>query len=266
MNLEEFLAKHKDKLVITAPVDGAGTPAWGEPVPVNSRVRLLGTDEYILVELDGETWPLRMDGSFFEPPQLTTVHGIDVSSYQPLDLTHTIAFLEPRPEHVVVRMYLEEEYPPIETSIRQAASAQQAGCSVGGYVWCYDSLTPERTIHGALETAGKCGVKLPILWLDIEEYAGQPGPQEWWISLAVELCDDAEVRVGLYTAKWYWDKHHAGSVTFGHLPLWAAQYDFASPPADLSLFKPFGGWTKAAGIQWTSTPVDRNVFSSAVTV
>lgn len=249
--LEDFLEEHRERLTITS-------NQWGFPIRVNDNVRLLGTDEYLLVELNDLVWPIPIDMSFFVQPT-TIIDAIDVSSHQPRNLTQLITQLQPK--HVIVKLYLRGvESVPQQYSIDQARSARDNGCTVGGYVWCYRTVSAEQTIVLALETAEKAQIQLPTLWLDIEEYDGQPGPSIAWIHEALAACESLGVRAGIYTAKWYWDKWHPGVTDFGDVPLWAAQY---GPKPSLDQFKPFGGWTKAAGIQWTSEPIDQNVFNGA---
>lgn len=192
------------------------------------------------------------------------ISAIDVSSWQPRDLSGIIA--DHQPQHVVVRLYLPEESPPQDHTRGQIASAIAAGCTVGGYVWCYRYLDPERTVRDAIALARSCDVVLPVLWLDCEDYRvdgelSDPGPDAAWLRAAVAACDDADVLPGIYTAKWWWIPS-IDTDEFAVLLLWAAHYDGVPTLSSVPLF---GGWEQASGKQYASTPVDQNVFEDSVT-
>lgn len=187
---------------------------------------------------------------------MTIAYSIDVSNYQPADLGPLIA--QHKPQHVVVRLSTESQH-HVDIARQQLATALQAGCSVSGYVWAYFDLPPvEHTAH-ALSVAD--GFPLALVWFDCEDDC-PPGQLENWLSQAVDLTEQRGHRAGVYTSKGWW-QGHGDSQGFTRLPLWAAQPDGI---ASLDIVGLFGGWTAAAGKQWSTTggTLDRDVFDSAV--
>lgn len=199
------------------------------------------------------------------------IHGIDVSNYQPRDLSGIIA--EHRPGHVVVRMFLPEERPPQEHSMDQIKSARSNGCSVGTYVWAYRSLDPRKTVRDAIDLARRCELEPPVLWIDCETYVEggevrDAGPDAEWLRTAVDECRVLGVQPGIYTGAWWWRQYMSNSAEFADLPLWTATYDEV---ADLGKVALFGGWTRAGGKQYSEQlpdgrSLDRNVFLEEVCV
>ena len=197
------------------------------------------------------------------------VHGIDVSSYQPRDLSGIIG--EHQPAHVVVRMYLPEERPPEEHSRSQVKSARANGCSVGAYVWAYRSLDPYPTIRNAVGLARRCDLEPPVLWIDCESYREggvlkDAGPDAAWLHAAIDECRTLGVTPGIYTGGWWWREYMGNTTEFADLPLWTAHYDEI---ADLGKVALFGGWTRACGKQYSEKlpdgrGLDRNVFLEEV--
>jgi hypothetical protein len=192
----------------------------------------------------------------------TVVPAIDVSSHQPRDLRHLIR--EFRPAHVITKLYLPEESIPQAHTRAQLDSAQAAGCTVGGYVWCYRSLDPAKTVRDAVGLARSCGVELPVLWLDCETYEGStfdPGPDAAWLRAAVAQAERLGVRPGIYTGHWWVRDHFPGGAAafadFNQLPLWLADYD--GLPA-LNFRRPFSGFTRLHGKQYSADGLDLNVF------
>jgi hypothetical protein len=195
----------------------------------------------------------------------TIVGAIDVSSHQSRDLRTIIS--AHRPKHVVVKLYLPEESVSQDHSRAQIASARAAGCTIGGYVWCYRDLDPRKTIRDAVTLARSSGLSLPILWLDCETYnvngeVRDPGPDAPWLHAAVAEARALGVKVGLYTAGWWWRGFMANTREFAELPLWLAEFDGKSDIEDVNLF---GGWTHASGKQWSDKlpgggALDQDVF------
>lgn len=256
--LKAFIAQHRDVLTVAE----GGT--WGN-VHVVGNAALAGFDHHLVVELDGAVFPVPLDESFWatpaEPPTpVGIVQAIDVASYQPRDVTTLVRELGC--EGVIVRLYLPAENPSQDHSLAQIASAQAAGCVVGGYMWCYPDLDPHQSVIEALALAERAGLNLPVLWLDLETYEGAPGPNALWLRRAIAQCEANGVQAGFYTAKWYWDAYMPGFTEFGtaDVPLWAAVYEDLPQGQDLDHWVPFGGWGHLTGKQWTSTPVDRNVM------
>ena len=199
-----------------------------------------------------------------------TVTAIDVSSHQPSDLSQIIGIH--KPDHVVVRMYLQKEAPPQQNSIDQVNSARAAGCSVGAYVWAYRSLDARESIRDAVNLAKQCGMDPPpVLWIDCETYAPDgkhvedPGPDEAWLLDAVDECKSLGVRPGVYTGAWWWNAviYMNASTKFTNLPLWSCQPDLV---ADLSSASAYSGWKSVMGKQWDTRKLDFDVFDAACTV
>lgn len=189
------------------------------------------------------------------------VPAIDVASYQPRDLGDIIR--EHRPAHVVVRMYLPGERPSPQHSIDQVSSARAEGCTVGAYLWAYQSFGPRESVRHALELARLCGMDPPpVLWIDCETFLDrEPGPDADWLRTAVEECRVQGALPGIYTAGWWWRGYMANTREFADLPLWTAEYDGI---ANLGKVQLYGGWTRACGKQWAGTGLDRDVFLEEV--
>lgn len=183
--------------------------------------------------------------------------AIDVSSHQKPDLTSYI--VEFNPDVVIVKCYLPEELIPQSYTVAQAYSAAQHGKEVWGYFWGYASLDPRKSARDAYALLKQIGGKR--LWLDVEPYHDSDTetvtiPSVEWIRQAIDEGQRTGITIGIYTGKWVWDIYFSGVTEFSHLPLWAAVYD--------GPFVPFGGWTEPEGIQWTSTPIDQNIFKDGI--
>ncbi len=139
--------------------------------------------------------------------------------------------------HVVVRISLED-------GARQAITAEQLsalrarGVPVSGYIFPDYNRIPADYLSELFDLAGD----LHSLWLDLEP-PGMPSFaafRDW----ANDARAASRVPVGIYTAAWCiaqipdWE----GLPDF---PLWDANY---APFTDLSVN--FGGWTRAAGVQY----------------
>lgn len=163
----------------------------------------------------------------------------------------------------MVKLYQEIESVSQDHSREQLRSARDNGCTVGGYVFGYAGTNPVRTVLDVVGLAQAEGVSLPVLWIDVESYEGEPGPDVEWIRDAVSECNRLGIRPGIYTGRWYWDAYLPDVTEFSHLPLWLAEYDNDPNVDNVTLF---GGWNEAAGKQFTSTPVDQNVFRPQYTM
>jgi hypothetical protein len=201
----------------------------------------------------------------------TLVRGIDVSSHQASDLRTLIG--QHRPAHVVVKLYLPVENVSGDYSRAQITSAKAAGCTVGGYVWCYGSEDPRKTVRDAIGLARSAGVELPVLWLDCESYTvggevRDPGPDAAWLRAAIDESRELGVKPGIYTGGWWWRERMNNSREFADLPLWAADYNGNADIEDVRLF---GGWTHASAKQFaeklpSGAGLDQDVFSIEVAV
>lgn len=213
--------------------------------------------------IDVRRYPHLVEPPAFAPAAPTTlavdlVHAIDVASYQPTDLSDLVHRLGA--QHVVVKLYQTVERIGNRTvaadhSRAQIASALANGCSVGGYIWGYAERDPVQSVRDGMQLSRSCGVELPILWLDIEPYPSDNSvPGAAWIRAALAECAAQGGRGGIYSGRYVWDR--LGHPQFPGVPLWTADYNNR---ADLDV--PGYGEMRVVGHQYTSTPVDRNVFS-----
>ncbi len=200
-------------------------------------------------------------GGVIVPDRTGLVRGIDVASYQPTDLTALIR--QHSASHVVVKLYQSVENIGGRTtgaqhSAAQLASALANGCTAGGYIWAYGSRDPRVSVRDGISLARSCGVELPVLWLDIEEYPSDHSiPNSIWIETALDECAVQGVRGGIYSGRYVWQK--IGSPAFPGVPLWTADYN-ERPDLDVPVY----GGMELVGHQFTSTPVDQSVYLPAV--
>ena len=142
----------------------------------------------------------------------------------------------------------------IDLARRQLAILQSAGFRLHAYVWpCnkdLDDYIPE--VHSIMTF-----FKLPYIWVDVEESSINV------IESLARLCPHPEFRVGIYTSASMWLELMANTVTFSHLPLWYARWDYK---ADMSDFVPFGGWRTAVMKQYDATDprFDYDVYDPAI--
>lgn len=188
------------------------------------------------------------------------VSGIDVSNHQDRDLTSLIRTLGAR--HVVVKLYLGLETPPQDHSRDQLTSARANGCTAGGYFWLYATEPAADQVKDIADSFDLSAI--PVLWIDVERYpADQTIPGEVHIASALDECDRLGITAGIYTSQSEWGRIGSPS-TFKDRPLWTAFYS-TPPEAALDTTPLYGGWTRDMcwGHQWTSTPIDRDVFRRA---
>ncbi len=195
-----------------------------------------------------------------------TQKAMDVSSYQPRNLSALIA--THKPQHVIPKLYLPIENVSQEHSRAQIRSAWANGCTVGGYVWCYGSADPYATIDSVVTLCASVDLILPLLWLDCETYADDPGPNADWLSRAVDHAErDYGMTCGIYTGLWWINGHFPGGQAefsnFARLPIWLSDYDGNPDINDVTLPQ---GWTEAAAKQYTATPVDLSSIRDQYTV
>jgi GH25 family lysozyme M1 (1,4-beta-N-acetylmuramidase) len=182
--------------------------------------------------------------------------GIDVSNYQPADLSGLIAQYDPT--HVVVRASTESSRHRT-IARQQIRSALDAGCTVSAYIWAYFDLPPAE--HAADAISVMDGLPVERYWVDCEDVC-PPGKLEDWLSRAVALIEARGKQSGVYTSRGWWQAH-GDSHGFTRLPLWTAQWDEVPTLESVVLY---GGWRSAAGKQYSTTgeTLDRNVFDGAV--
>ena len=168
--------------------------------------------------------------------------AIDVSNYQPRDLSNLIQTYAP--DVIIIRIQLPTEHIPPGYTHDQAASAHAWNIPVQAYVWGYGDADPVWTMVNAVRIYREISAQGP-LWLDCEADI-----DEDWVRDAIVVGEALGVTVGIYTGFWWWQSHIVGD--FGHLPLWVADYGSTSPRLP-------HGWDKYVWWQWTSDPIDQNV-------
>lgn len=162
----------------------------------------------------------------------------------------------------MVRLYLPEERPPQEHSLEQIASAKANGCSVSGYMWLYQNADPVEAARRAMSLAVIAG-DISRIWIDWEPYTDRTAPPVSKVLACAQEIEWDGFKAGIYTGRWF-AANQPGVDLLGDYPLWTADYSTA-PASEPPLTPPlYGGWAEAAGHQWTSTPLDRNVFLSSV--
>lgn len=122
-----------------------------------------------------------------------------------------------------MKYYLPFETVPQEHTRAQVRSALANGCTAGAYVFLYPGVPMVESINAAVDLAASIPIQWPLLWLDVEEYAGESlTPAE--LHQAVSQCDALGVPCGIYTSRYMWSK--LGNPTgFEARPVWGAQYD-----------------------------------------
>lgn len=202
---------------------------------------------------------------------MSILRALDVSSHQSRDLTTLIRAHQPK--HVIVKLYTAWESVPWDHTAAQVRSALDNGCTVGGYVWAYRSVTPERMVDDLIARCASIGLVLPLCWIDCETYhdrsgnVADPGPDAEWLARFVEQAETVYgMACGLYTGAWWVDGYFPGGreafAQFKRLPLWLADYD-GDPTLDSALLP---GWPTVACKQYTSTPVDLNAIRGEYTI
>lgn len=191
------------------------------------------------------------------------VQAVDVSNWQGPIRQYLAKWAAWGVEHVVVRLSTESAALQ-DMAMGQLAESHRAGLSTSGYVWCYFDQRPEPLINAALKVAQDTpGVELATVWLDAEDTVPVGTDAIAWLRAAANHLGFIGYRVGMYTAGWWWQRYGLSDGKLTDLPLWAANYD--GDPS-LEAFRPFGGWTKQAGKQWTDQPLDRDTFAAWVTL
>lgn len=223
-----------------------------------------GAGVYLLPEGTTANRFLASDSGPSPPLDPTAIlEGIDVASYQPRDLTALINGCSPRPDHVVVHLYLGQPYESVDQdhTREQLSSAQANGCSCGGYYFGYPANNPRESVRRALSVADSAGgFWPPVLWLDVETSDwGMVG--ESWIAAAMEETEKQGAVPGIYTAAGMWSQL-GNPTTFAHVHLWNAWWN----EQHNLVMQPYGGWqSPSAGHQWGVVDnLDRNVFAALV--
>jgi hypothetical protein len=99
------------------------------------------------------------------------------------------------------------------------------------YIWPQNQ---DLTVYMPLVHGLMIRYAIPIIWVDVED-------SEVNVKQAVQqLSEHPEFKTGIYTSLYMWQRWMNSTVTYSHLPLWYAQYDYWP---DMSTFIPFAGWT-----------------------
>lgn len=155
---------------------------------------------------------------------------------------------------------------PPEPMADAAQSLLDVGITVHGWyalIYFGSPFGVTRDTKWAAMLARRFGVNR--VWLDCEIDASAvgftdavtptPASRVAEIQACRKLVEDAGLSPGIYSAPWWWRPNTGNSTEFSDLPLWFANYgrnDGTQPPLP-TLPEPFGGWTKAAMHQYTST-------------
>lgn len=139
-----------------------------------------------------------------------------------------------------------------------AADIMATRCVVAGlpilgvYAFLYFGIDTLGQTQTAIDVALRHGVGR--IWLDCEstgQYDAASGPTQRQDELAAccDLVSAAGLDPGIYTGGWWWPGN-MDSAAFSHFPLWHSEYpnDGHAIP-DVA----YGGWTKVAVHQFTST-------------
>ena len=125
-------------------------------------------------------------------------------------------------------------------------------------MWLYSTADPRAGVRDAIELARSEGVELPVLWIDVETYTDGSIPGSLVIEAALDECWQLSVRSGIYSSRVMWSRI-GNPMNLSGVPIWVADYNGQK---DLSVTG-FGGG-EVFGHQFTSTPIDQNVFDQAV--
>lgn len=130
--------------------------------------------------------------------------------------------------------------------------AQSAGIPIIG-VYGFDYFgTPGNLgdIRDAITIAFRFGVRR--VWIDCEADSGMVTPAERVAEIheCVNAVKATGLEPGIYTGAWWWGPNTEYSTEFADLPLWhSAYFDDGREVREVD----YGGWTKVAIHQWTST-------------
>lgn len=103
-----------------------------------------------------------------------------------------------------------------------------------------------------------------VAWTDAEEYEDRnhiiSWPDEDWLTQAEAEYARLSLHPAVYTGEGFWRKHMGNTGRFSHWVNWNAAYGGQTPIPLLP--RAYGDWTEETtwGRQWTSTPIDQNVF------
>lgn len=198
--------------------------------------------------------------------------AIDISNWQGELDTDTAARLLAARVGVSVQAVYGDNGTYTRQQLGVLRSAGYTAPLLDAYIWWHPHESNTINTHERLDLLDRYGIKQ--VWVDVEDTKALDLGIEQRISrLATTL---ATVRVrgyepGIYSAAWYWPNYMANTPVFKDYPLWSVGSKngsgYGDPPDTLLLWAPYGGWTKAEGIQYTSNgyiegygPVDASVW------
>lgn len=130
--------------------------------------------------------------------------------------------------------------------------ARAAGIKViGVYAYLYfdvDTLGQTMTAIGVAQEYG-----IGTVWLDVEDTSSRSSSRESQLQTCVDVVIDSGLRAGIYTGGWYWPSYMLNTTAFSYLPLWHSDYGYNDGTYPPVTEVAYGGWTKVAIHQYTST-------------
>ena len=143
------------------------------------------------------------------------------------------------------------------------AAAKAAGLPRGAY-WFYDPRIEPLKQAQLFYDCVKNDLPEGRLWIDLEfptSWGGRYTDAQYWRVMCDELIRMSGLRIGIYTANWWWSAHVVNTNYFYQYPLWVAQY--TTDPAWVVLPK---GWTSALIWQDGTPPIGHDVGVESVEV
>lgn len=141
---------------------------------------------------------------------------------------------------------------------QQIATLNSAGVPVlGVYAFLYFGLDSTGQTAAAIDVAKAHGIQR--VWLDCEstgehERAGiTPDERIAELRNCIAMVRQWGLEPGIYTGGWYWPHQMANTAEFSDLPLWHSAYlNGEATPYEVREVD-YGGWSRVAVHQWTST-------------
>lgn len=189
---------------------------------------------------------------------------MDVSNYQPANLHDLI--VAHNIDHVIVRIPQRVEGQALHTRARaQIQSVWNEGKTLGMYYWLYKDVNIRQQIDDVTAFLADMQAAVPLYWPDIEPYLTNDNlPTIEQIKEAGSIHDEYSQPNGIYTGPWVWSLlRNVSDPAINSKPLWTAEYNNKPTLIDTTMY---GGWTSCVGHQYTSDPVDLNVFDKRYTL
>jgi len=154
-------------------------------------------------------------------------------------------------DYIIVRCFRSTGTPDQNCPATMQA-AQAAGLSTDIYFFPKFGVDPAAQVSTAASFFSSKGVTFGMIWFDVEQPPnwGTCAANQVFLTGLVNAAQGRGWKVGLYASSFFWTSMMCGVTTFSALPLWYPHYDQVPSFSD---FKPFGGWTKPAIKQYSST-------------